>query len=84
MQVKLPFIEQIFDLGSESIVYFLQLVFDALSTPSEVLVCVEHLESVVNLSVALVVRFLEFGVDLLPGIDEFENGVVCFVMFEFG
>ena len=43
MEIKLPFIEQIFDLGFESIVNFFQLVLYALSARREVLVCVQHL-----------------------------------------
>jgi len=43
MEIKLPFIEQIFYLGFESIVNFFQLVLYALSARREILVCVQHL-----------------------------------------
>lgn len=84
MEIKLPFIEQIFDLGFESIVNFFQLVLYALSAQREVLVCVQHLEGVVNLLFSLVIGHLEIGVDLFAGIDELENCVIGFVVLKFG
>ncbi len=83
MKVKLSFKEQIFGLGFESVVDFFQLLLYTLSARREVLVCVEHLEGVVNLLLGRVVRYLEVGIDLFTGIDELENCVISFVLLKF-
>lgn len=84
VKVKLSFIEQIFDLSFEGVVDFLKLILNTLSTPSEILVSIKHLQCVVNLFVSLIFRFLVVGVNLFPSVYEFEDSVVCLIVFEFG